>query len=135
MLSSSDHIGGFVLTGSKDGARLWEIKSGRELRQMQQNLKFVNSVAISPNGKLALTGSNDNSARLWEIESGRELHRLQGHTKSVESVAFSPDGQNDPLKDQGQHLNWQEGWNENGASCQFKRDAYYSTQPLEGYFH
>lgn len=41
----------------------------------------------------------------------------------------------DPLKDQGQHLNWQEGWNENGASCQFKRDAYYATQPLEGYFH
>lgn len=41
----------------------------------------------------------------------------------------------DPLKDQGQHLNWQEGWNENGASCQFKRGAYYSTQPLAGYFH
>jgi transcriptional regulator with XRE-family HTH domain len=41
----------------------------------------------------------------------------------------------DPMKDQGQHLNWQEGWNENGASCQFKRDAYYSTQPLAGYFH
>lgn len=42
---------------------------------------------------------------------------------------------NDPLKGQGQHLNWQEGWNENGAACQFKRDAYYSIQPLEGYFH
>jgi transcriptional regulator with XRE-family HTH domain len=41
----------------------------------------------------------------------------------------------DPMKDQGQHRNWQEGWNENGASCQFKRDAYYSTQPLAGYFH
>jgi transcriptional regulator with XRE-family HTH domain len=41
----------------------------------------------------------------------------------------------DPLKDQGQHLNWQEGQNENGASCQFKRGAYYSTQPLAGYFH
>jgi transcriptional regulator with XRE-family HTH domain len=41
----------------------------------------------------------------------------------------------DPMKDQGQHLNWQEGWNENGASCQFKRDAYYATQPLAGYFH
>ncbi len=42
---------------------------------------------------------------------------------------------NDPLKDQGQQLNWQEGWNENNAVCQFKRDAYYSIQPREGYFH
>jgi transcriptional regulator with XRE-family HTH domain len=42
---------------------------------------------------------------------------------------------NDPLKDQGQQLNWQEGWNENGAACQFKRNAYYVTQPLVGYFH
>ncbi len=42
---------------------------------------------------------------------------------------------NDPLKDQGQQLNWQEGRNENGAACQFKRDAYYASQPLAGYFH
>lgn len=42
---------------------------------------------------------------------------------------------NDSLKDQGQQLKWQEGWNENGAACEFKRDAYYSIQPLTGYFH
>jgi hypothetical protein len=42
---------------------------------------------------------------------------------------------NDPLRDQSQQLNWQEGWNENGAACQFKRNAYYAIQPLAGYFH
>jgi transcriptional regulator with XRE-family HTH domain len=42
---------------------------------------------------------------------------------------------NDPLKDQGQQLNWQEGWNENNAACQFKRNVYYAIQPLQGYFH
>jgi transcriptional regulator with XRE-family HTH domain len=52
------------------------------------------------------------------------------YTASWSRLALS-----DPLKDQGQHLNWQEGWNENRASCQFKRDAYYSMQPLAGYFH
>ncbi|WP_220198731.1 helix-turn-helix domain-containing protein, partial [Ktedonospora formicarum] len=42
---------------------------------------------------------------------------------------------NDTLQQQSTALNWQEGWNENRAACQFKQGAYYSYQPLEGYFH
>ncbi|GCE49552.1 helix-turn-helix protein [Thermosporothrix hazakensis] len=41
----------------------------------------------------------------------------------------------DTLAAQNLHLNWQEGWNENHASCQFRREAYFSYQPLEGFFH
>ena len=49
-------------------------------------------------------------------------------TSTAEANPYAPGGGrlviNDPLKDQGQHLNWQEGWNENNAACQFKRNAY-----------
>jgi transcriptional regulator with XRE-family HTH domain len=42
---------------------------------------------------------------------------------------------NNSLQGPHKQTNWQEGWNENHASCQFKNGAYYSSQPLEGYFH
>ena len=50
------------------------------------------SVAFSPDGQLALTGSRDKTARLWEVATRRELHRLEEHHGSIMSVAFSPDG-------------------------------------------
>src|SRR6266446_7468100 len=56
----------------------------------------VYSVAFSPDGKLLVTGSFDNTLKLWDVASGKELKTYagpQGHTKQVLSVAFSPDGQ------------------------------------------
>ena len=52
----------------------------------------VNSVAISQNGKLALTGSEDHTSKLWDVETGREIRTFIGHSASVLTVAFSPDG-------------------------------------------
>ena len=51
----------------------------------------VHAVAFSPNGRLALTCSN-NTALLWETTTGREIRRLEGHSDSVNAVAFSRDG-------------------------------------------
>ncbi|MBM3740313.1 MAG: hypothetical protein FJW39_31550, partial [Acidobacteria bacterium] len=53
----------------------------------------VGSVAWSPDGQRALSGSADNTVRLWEVETGRCERVLEGHTDSVWSVAWSPDGQ------------------------------------------
>ena len=52
----------------------------------------VFSVAFSPDGRRALTGSMDRTAILWDADSGQKLRTLQGHTYWVRSVAFSPDG-------------------------------------------
>ncbi|RCR67286.1 caspase family protein [Larkinella punicea] len=52
----------------------------------------ITSVAISPNGKYAISGSRDKTVRLWEVETGREIHRFEGHTDDVTTVAFSSDG-------------------------------------------
>jgi WD40 repeat protein len=49
-------------------------------------------VAFSPDGKLVLTGSTDNTARLWEAATGKPVATLSGHTGSVFAAAFSPDG-------------------------------------------
>ena len=52
----------------------------------------VVSVAFSPDGSYALTGSFDDTAKLWEVSSGREVRSFKGHSDNVMSVAFSPDG-------------------------------------------
>ncbi len=52
----------------------------------------VISVAFSPDGRIAATGSGDTSARLWDVETGAERFHLTGHSDAVWIVAFSPDG-------------------------------------------
>ncbi|PPQ93171.1 hypothetical protein CVT25_002629, partial [Psilocybe cyanescens] len=52
----------------------------------------VNAVAVSPNGKKIVSGSDDNLVRVWDVSTGNELKVLKGHTHVVTSVAFSPDG-------------------------------------------
>jgi WD40 repeat protein len=52
----------------------------------------VNSVAVSPDGKLAASGSSDQTIKIWNISTGKETRTFRGHTGPVNCVAFSPDG-------------------------------------------
>lgn len=64
-------------------------------RSVRGHTDHVNSVALSPDGRLLLTGSHDRTARLWDITDPRrplELAVLRGHTATVNSVVFRPDG-------------------------------------------
>ena len=52
----------------------------------------MNSVALSADGRWALSGSEDKTLRLWEVASGRCVRTFEGHTSDVTSVALSADG-------------------------------------------
>ena len=58
----------------------------------KKHTKSVWSVAYSPDGKTALTGSDDKTVILWDLQSGKRIQTLKGHTSGVTSVAYSPDG-------------------------------------------
>jgi WD40 repeat protein len=51
----------------------------------------VNAVAFSPDGRLVLTGSSDNTAKLWDAVTGSEI-RTWRHTDKVNAVTFSHSG-------------------------------------------
>jgi WD40 repeat protein len=53
----------------------------------------VYDVAITPDGKHVITGSDDRSVRVWEAETGKVVSILEGHTREVWSVAVAGDGQ------------------------------------------
>jgi WD40 repeat protein len=82
-----------VASGSADTSiKLWDIKTGKEIRPLAGHSGFVFSVAISPDGKTLTSGSWDTSIKLWDIATGKEIRSLIGHSSTVNSVAISPDG-------------------------------------------
>lgn len=52
----------------------------------------VTSVALSPDGRLALTGSDDHTVKLWDADTGLEIRTFTGLSEGVTSLAFSLDG-------------------------------------------
>ncbi len=50
----------------------------------------VNSVAISADGRLVASGSQDATVKLWDVATGAEVRTIE-HGHWVEAVAFSPD--------------------------------------------
>ena len=55
----------------------------------------VNAVAVSPDGRLILTGSRDGNAKLWN-RAGQEIQTFKVGETDVLAVAFSPDGRFTP---------------------------------------
>jgi WD40 repeat protein len=52
----------------------------------------VLAVAVTQDGRRAVSGSNDRTVRLWDLKSGQILRTLTGHTDTISAVAVTPDG-------------------------------------------
>jgi WD40 repeat protein len=61
-------------------------------RKLTGHTNWVNSVAVSPDGKWAASGSWDNTVKIWDLDTGECRATLEGHTGEVPSVAITPDG-------------------------------------------
>lgn len=62
------------------------------LLTLQGHLDSVTDVSIGPDGRTAISASEDGSLKSWDLQTGRVIGTLQGRSAKVRCVAFGPDG-------------------------------------------
>jgi WD40 repeat protein len=50
------------------------------------------AASFSPDNRLIVTASGDDTARIWNVETGKIEHVLRGHRNRLTAAAFSPNG-------------------------------------------
>jgi WD40 repeat protein len=85
--------GNALLTGDIKGQlKMLDATTGNPIRNFDRpgHSKLVTSVTFSPNGRLALSGSQDFTAKVWEVSTGKEVISLNHGGGFVNCVAFLP---------------------------------------------
>lgn len=71
--------------------KIWKIVNKRVVAMFKGHKSTVASLDVSPDGRLLVTTSYDNSVRIWKMRDGSsKLLSLEGNTPT--SVKFSPNG-------------------------------------------
>ncbi|MSR60608.1 MAG: hypothetical protein EXS05_23700 [Planctomycetaceae bacterium] len=89
-----------IVSGGWDGvARIWNVETGEEIRQLPGHVAVIMGVDWSPDGQWIATVDGEwnsvglNRLRLWNAETGQQVHELATDGRSgLTSVAFSADG-------------------------------------------
>ncbi|MDF1861064.1 MAG: hypothetical protein P1U87_12680 [Verrucomicrobiales bacterium] len=72
--------------------RLWEVESGKYLRQFPSHNGAVFDLAFSPDGKILASASADSTCKIWDVETGRRFDTLNQPQAEQFRVDFTPDG-------------------------------------------
>ncbi|MEG4099514.1 WD40 repeat domain-containing protein, partial [Microcoleus sp. Pol17C6] len=62
------------------------------LRTLEGHSNSVNGVAVTEDGKRAISGASDNTIKVWDLTTGKEEFTLKGHNHWVNAVAVTADG-------------------------------------------
>ncbi|MFM7405161.1 MAG: WD40 repeat domain-containing protein [Cuspidothrix sp.] len=66
--------------------------NGKLLRTLTGHDNAVRAVVITPDGKKAVSASDDHTLKIWDLDTGTEILTLTGHYSYVNAVAITPDG-------------------------------------------
>lgn len=82
-----------LATASTDKTvRIWDPRTGDELRRMTRHENSVKSVTWSPDGMKLVTAGADGAARVWDAAKERQVVELRERTASPDGAVWSPDG-------------------------------------------
>ena len=98
--------GNMIASGSWGSANLWDAKTGKRLRTLDQrgaikeHTPSVKAVVFSPDGKTIITGNTNSTVHSWRVDTGKHIERViqfkvehdYNQSNSVNGLKFSPDG-------------------------------------------
>ncbi|NEP62993.1 MAG: WD40 repeat domain-containing protein, partial [Symploca sp. SIO2G7] len=70
---------------------VWNTTTG-EISNLTSHKGAVRAIAITSNGQMAISASDDTTLKVWDLSTHQELHTLTGHNSSVSAVVVMPDG-------------------------------------------
>jgi hypothetical protein len=81
-----------IVVGDQAGV-IWvlDVESSRP-RRLGRHRDWVSTIAVAPDGLLAVSGGGDGIVRVWDLATGREQYSFTGHRGDVRAVVMSPDG-------------------------------------------
>lgn len=69
----------------------WKLNKQIELLSSKRHVARINAIAITPNGQLAISASDDSNLKIWNIETQQLCLTLHGHVASINAVIALPD--------------------------------------------
>jgi WD40 repeat protein len=83
----------YMISGSNDKtARIWDLKTGKELRKLPVDCWKVQTVAFTRDSRYAATGCNDGTIKIWEVETGKLVANIQSSGENIKAILFSKFG-------------------------------------------
>jgi predicted NACHT family NTPase len=71
---------------------VWDLISGSCISTMKGHSEEISDVALTRNGRVALTGSSDGTVRVWNLTDRLCVSVLKGHSDRVNRISVTPDG-------------------------------------------
>ena len=106
-------------TGDDQGIiRIWDIRTGKVVRQLSGYANQITGVRFSPDGNQIVMGTiwdpllgtmsrnQEQDLRLWSARSGRLINSPDINSSDVSSLVFSPDGTKAVSKDENNLIYW-----------------------------
>ena len=82
----------FITSHDDNIIKIWDRESGQEIQTLIGHEGDINCLALSGDGQLLYSGSDDRTIREWKLDDG-SYRTFEGHNGSVRSIALTRDGQ------------------------------------------